>query len=324
MPNEYSAPFKRIICLSPESIIVTERNALLCAAATSLTWGLTGVFVRLLPPIPPLTLAAGRLLVALVAVLPVLVFSRDTRRGFGVALKYPCSYLLALLLAGYYLLATTAFQLAPVAEVALLLSTPPLFVLLIRTIRGTPPARTEIRGALLALCGITLILVPRMSFSGDQSSPHFFGNVIAICASASTAIYAYTYRVLAEQKRAPETSGVSLMTFAMGGALATLSGAIAPASSGLTELQSGDVLVFLALGVLSTAIPTLGFAIAAKRLPAIITATISLFIPLFSGFFAYLILNERLTAMFFAGCSLVLGGVSIIIRSGRQAGRAAT
>jgi drug/metabolite transporter (DMT)-like permease len=302
----------------PEGGAMTERQALLCAATTSLTWGLTGVFVRLLPAIPPLTIAAGRLVIALAAVLPVLALSPDTRHGLGNALRYPCSFVLALLLAGYYLLATTAFQMAPVAEVALLLSTPPLFVLVIRTVRGEPSSPGEIRGAVLAVSGIALILAPKMSFSAEQSGLHFWGNVIAICASASTAIYAHTYRVLAEQKRAPQTSGVSVLTFAMGGAILTLAAGLAPTSSGLAELKSGDLPVFLALGVLSTAVPTLGFAMAAKRLPAIITATISLFIPLFSGFFAYLILGERLSALFVAGCALVLWGVSMIARGGRK------
>lgn len=94
---------------------MTERNALWVAAVTSLTWGLTGIFVRLLPSISPLTVTAGRLVIAFVVVLPALILFRDTRRGFKTALGRPIAYVLALLLSGYYLLATAAFQMAPVA-----------------------------------------------------------------------------------------------------------------------------------------------------------------------------------------------------------------
>jgi drug/metabolite transporter (DMT)-like permease len=89
--------------------------------------GLTGIFVRLLPSLSPLTVTAGRLFVALTVVLPILGLFRESRQSFKSAMGRPIAYVLALLLAGYYLLATAAFQMAPVAEVALLLSTPPLF-----------------------------------------------------------------------------------------------------------------------------------------------------------------------------------------------------
>ena len=284
------------------------------AALTSLTWGFTGIFVRLLPPIPPLTVTAGRLVIAFAVVLPLLLGFQSTRYAFRQALGYPASYVLALLLAGYYLLATAAFQMAPVAEVALLLSTPPLFVLAIRGIRGELSSRAEIIGALLAVGGIALILFPKMSFAGNQAMLHVFGNLLAMCAAFLTATYAYLYRVLVERGRVPEASGVSLLTFLLGGLMMSLGAVFVPTPTGLNHLDGHDVLVFLGLGVVSTAVPTLGFALASKHLPAIITATISLFIPLFSGVFAYLILGERLPMVFLAGCVLVLWGVFMIIR----------
>jgi drug/metabolite transporter (DMT)-like permease len=206
---------------------------------------------------------------------------------------------------------------APVGEVALLLSTPPLFVLAIRGIRGEPSSRTEIGGALLAICGISIVLYPELSFAGNQLSQHLYGNMIAICAAALTAIYAYTYCVLSNDGRSPESIGVSLLTFVIGGVTLALAVTFRPAPSGLTTLNSNAVFIFLGLGVLSTAVPSLGFAVSSKRLPAIITATISLFIPVFSGMFAFLILGERLSNMFLAGGVLVILGVVLNARSSR-------
>ena len=219
-----------------------------------------------------------------------------------------------LLLAGYYALATAAFLMAPVAEIALLISTPPLFVLAIRGVRGEPSSRGEICGALLAVSGIALIMAPKMSFAEGHAIQHFFGDIMAICAAAFTAIYAYTYRILANVGRAPESIGVSTLTFAMGGAILALLATLSPSPSGIASLNSNAMFIFLGLGVLSTAVPTLGFAVASKRLPAIIATMISLFIPLFSGLFAYLILGERLSLLFFGGGVLVLSGVIMIVR----------
>jgi len=53
--------------------------------------------------------------------------SNAKRSSLLETLKNSFGYALASLLTGYYLLATAAIQLAPVAEVALLLSTPTAF-----------------------------------------------------------------------------------------------------------------------------------------------------------------------------------------------------
>jgi hypothetical protein len=55
---------------------------------------------------------------------------------------------------------------------------------------GDVPTHTEIAGALLAVTGITLILVPNMSFAGDMPIHHLTGNVFAMCAAGLTAFYA--------------------------------------------------------------------------------------------------------------------------------------
>lgn len=294
-----------------------ERNALLAAGLTSLMWGLTGVFVRLLPTLSPLTATAGRLLIALVVAVPVLVLHRGSRQSFKSVLARPIAYVFALLLAAYYLLATAAFQLAPVAEVALLLSTTPLFVLAFRSVLGDIPRRTEIGGALLAMTGIAIILAPKIFFAGGMPIHHLAGSALAMCAAGVTAFYAYMYRMLSARGVAPETMGVSLLTFATGGIVLSLMAGIAPAPSGWDTLDSAELLVFVGLGVFSTAIPTIGFAFAAKRLPAVATAAISLFIPLFAGLSAFLILGEKFTPMFIPGGILVLGGVAMVLRQGK-------
>jgi drug/metabolite transporter, DME family len=104
----------------------------LAAGLTAVMWALTGIFVRLLPAVSPLAVTPGRLLGAPIVALSIFATSSAKRSSLNEAIKNPVAYALAFLLAGYYLLATAAFQLAPVPEVAVLLSTPPLFVLALR------------------------------------------------------------------------------------------------------------------------------------------------------------------------------------------------
>ena len=301
-----------------------QSHALAAAALTSITWGLTGIFVRLLPTLSSLTITAGRLLIGLAAALPFVFFVGDTRRGVRAALSQPLAYFLASLLAGYYLLATAAFQMAPVAEAALLLNTPPLFVIAFRWIQGRPPLRAEIGGALLAMCGMAMILVPKMTISGGTPGNALYGQVCAIAAAALTALYATIYRDLAAPARAPDAGALAVLTFAIGSIVLilvlVLSPGLAPATgpSGMAALDANGVWILLALGVISTAIPTLGFALASKQLPPIVTSMISLFIPLFAGLFAFLILGETISRLFVVGCLLVLSGAAMIIRQSRR------
>jgi drug/metabolite transporter (DMT)-like permease len=297
--------------------MVVEKNALLAAGLTSMMWGVTGIFVRLLPPLSPLLVTAGRLLIALIAVVPVLVLYRASRQSLRSVLWRPVAYVLALLLAAYYLLATAAFQMAPVAEVALLLSTTPLFVLAFRKACGDRPTRSELGGALLAMSGIALILAPKMSLAGGMPMQHLTGNFLAICAAGLTAFYAYLLRRLSARGVAPETTGIAFLTFLAGSILLLLMVGLTSSASGWRSLDADALLMFVGLGVLCTAIPTMGFALAARRLPAVVTATISLFIPVFAGLFAFLILGEKIAPMFIPGGVLVLAGVAMILQQSR-------
>ena len=289
------------------------------AGITAMAWGMTGVFVRLLPPLHPAAITAARLLIALPAAGGLALLFRSPKGRFRDTAARPESYVLATLLAGYYLLATTAFQMAPVAEVALLLSTPPLFVIAIERVVIGPPSRAAVRGALLATGGIAVTLSPGISLAETATPQHLLGDVLALCAAVLTAIYAHSYQRLSRKGVSLDATVVTFLTFLLGGLGAGLIAATQPSVHPFDPAGS-TIALFLALGVLSTAVPTLGFAVVSNRLAAIMTSTISLFIPLFSGVFAYIALDEGITPLFLLGSVLVLWGVAMIVfqdRAGR-------
>lgn len=294
-----------------------NKTALAIAANTAILWGLTGVFVRLLPPLSPVTITASRLLISLAIAAVFLLLMRNVRDSFIKALHVPAAYLLALLLGGYYFLATAAFQLAPVAEVALLLSTPPLFVLLLRRLSGDHPGRQEVGGALLAVAGIALIMTPGLLGGVTLHEARLHGDLLAICAALMTGVYAFYYRCLAQQQRAPDSIGVTVLTFALGSVILVAIMFMQPGAASFAPTQD-TLLTMAGLGILATALPSLGFAIAAKRLPAVATATIALFIPVFATLFAWWILDERLSPLLIPGGVLVLGGVAMMLYRRRR------
>ena len=295
-----------------------ERGPVLAAALTALMWGVTGIFVRLLPPVSPVDITAARLAGALIVSLPIFAVSNVQRSRLKEALKNPVGYALAFLLTGYYLLATAAFQLAPVAEVALLLSTPPLFVLALRRIRGDVPATLELVGAGLALAGIALILGPRLTLARVLGNHRLIGDVLGICAAILTALYIYIYRQMARDRRALEPASVTFMTFALGSVALIALACILPTTIPLIPFGGGSLLIFLGLAILCTAIPSFAFAFASERLPSLVTATISLLIPLFAAAFAFVILGEGVSSTAIPGSVIVLVGIVMILRPSSQ------
>ncbi|MGE4502090.1 MAG: DMT family transporter [Thiomicrospira sp.] len=291
-----------------------DNKILFLALLTSMMWGLTGIFVKLLPMMSPVTLTGLRLTIALLVSLPLFWLMRRDFVSFKNLLIRPVSYVFAGLLTGYYLLATTAFQLAPVAEVALLLSTPPLFILFFLILVGKRPLRAKFIGALMATIGIGFILMPQMTVNSEVSSQSILGHGFAMAAAMLTAVYAYHYSLLQERGNAPNALEVSMLTFGLGALMLIVQLLIRPASFEFVNLTGQMLWLLLGLGLLSTAIPSIGFALASKGLPAMVTATISLLIPVFAALFALFLLNEQLSETFIPGAILVLGGVLLLVR----------
>ena len=75
---------------------MSDRVLLLVAALTSLTWGLTGIFIRLLPPVSPMLVASARLFIALLIVLPIILLLKNRQHGLAIVPIYlhPCWWLI--------------------------------------------------------------------------------------------------------------------------------------------------------------------------------------------------------------------------------------
>src|SRR5262245_37431845 len=238
-----------------------NRSALATAVLTAAMWGLTGIFVRLLSAINPLAVTSWRLLIAVASVLPIFATRVAHRWDLKRTLTHPVAYVLASLLVSYYLLATASFQLAPVAEVALLLSTSPLFVLTLQRLQGDAPTRLEIIGAILSITGIALLLSPRLTVMGGFAKAHLFGDALALYASAMISLYALLYRHLQKHSIAPEPTTLTLLTFLFRAAALIGIAWPFPITISLEKLSGRSLLSLLGLGVLCTAIPSLGFAL---------------------------------------------------------------
>jgi drug/metabolite transporter (DMT)-like permease len=289
-------------------------QALAAAALTAIAWGVTGIFVFLLPPVSAFYIAGGRLLLGLFCVLPALLLSAASRAALVDAARRPVAYVFVALLSLYYLAATSGFQHAPVAEVALLLCLAPIFVLLLRRLRGDTPTRIEIGGALVALIGLAWILAPRLASGGNAQGNHLLGDALAIAAAACTAFYADGYARMHKRGQAPNPFGTTCLTLIVG-SVALLAAAFVfaePLPPTLAQ-DARSLWLLLGLGILCTGLPSMCFAYASKHLPPLVTATVSLLIPVFAALFAAAFLDQVLPLSMLPGSLVLLAGVALVL-----------
>ncbi len=284
------------------------------ALFSTATWATAGIFIRQLPGWSPFAILAGRFLVGAIALSPV-IFASSIRSDLFRSVQKPDIWLLSLPMIFGYLLGTTAFQLAPVGEATLLISTSPLFIVAYRLLAKIPIRRGEGLGTLLAIAGVWLMVLPLLV--GDRALPvqTAIGYFFALSAAACLAIYILWFGALAQRGTTFRSINVVFVTCLLGFTLSSIGLAFISNPIGLTDITQQSVLTLLGLGILSTATSTLFYTIAAQRLPALLTAAILLTEPAFAALFATIILQEIPSLWFYAGSGLVLGGLFAIAKA---------
>lgn len=288
-----------------------DRMGLSAVLVTAAAWGMTGVFVRFLSDFSAPEIVAGRLIFSLLLIGPLVVWSRQHRQAWVIDCASLATWALSGLLFVYYCAAVAAFGLAPVSDVALLISVSPLFILVYRLFGTRRFHPVEWIGALIALVGVFLITLGE-AVAGGLSLTRLEGDLLALGAAWATATYATVSSHLSGTQRAPRAISVAFTASLVGGAIALAVAAIF-GSLALERLDHAATLNFIGLGIISTAIPSLAYAMGSLRLPPLITTTIRLLTPIFATVFALLILGEYPSIWTIPGGVMILVGMYLTL-----------
>ena len=268
------------------------------------TWGLTGVFIRLLQGIPTLAIVAIRLAVAALILCP---WIWHRRQNLSDALRSP----LAAVMGGYYIFATEAFARAPVVEVTVLVGTAPVIAVGLEAFRGLRPVRQQLLGALAAVVGLVMFLRPGSGISGARA----FGYAFALGAAAASALYAVGLRRRAQAHRPLDPLILTVLACVSGAVASLLLLGTSPHGAALATPSATQLRYLALLGGICTAVPTLAYGIASARLPAVLTTSLGLTTPLFAALFAGLVLKEWPVLAAVPGALVTIAGVVIVLRS---------
>jgi len=289
-----------------------RRTAILFAAIAVTGWGLTGVFVRLVPSFPATFITSSRQLIALVCMLPAL--SRRTSEILPT-IRQGITWRLAVALNAFFFFAVLGFQRATVSEVTLFIATAPVWILIAHSITGARIRRREWIGAGIALSGVAIMTLPRISFVGAAQQQHVLGEFLALFAAMGSAGYAAQFRTahLREDVNISPTV-VTAFSFALGGTGLLLANALLGKVPIAAAFQPRNAAILIAIGVLSTAVPSFTFAKASQALPAVVTTTTQLMIPVLGTIFAAIVLREWPPLLVIPGGALFLFGTFYTLR----------
>ena len=290
-----------------KKLSLLDKTGIIGAILTALGWGMAGVFIKLLPSFSAFSIVTIRLVLALVVLIPILLFQNN----LFTHIKELCHlkvWILSLIMLGCYTFGTMAYQFAPVGEVTLLMTTAPIFTILFQFLRRKKIRKAEYWGALIAFLGICLIMFPSLNYSYAVSWQRIVGNFLALSVSVLLAIYALWFRSLSQYNIAPNSISISLGTFILG--ILIFFPITLKSFSAYTNLIDVRYLAAsLGLGLVSTAIPTLTYVIAAKRLPALTTTGILLLEPILAITFAFIILGTVPSVWIIPGTVFVAIGI---------------
>lgn len=278
--------------------------AVLAAAVVAVSF--SAIFVRLATA-PALIIAAGRLIIATLVILPpALVLKRREMRRLR-RMEIFLAFLGGLFLAGHFYYWIGSLQLTTVAHSVLFVSTHQLFVLIASRLffgEKIPPA--AIFGSLAAFAGIAMISGGsfRIAYGGLP------GDFLALTGAVMMAGYLLVGRVLR-----PVISTLSYTVIVYGTAALVLTAAALLGGIPFYPYPFTDYLLFAALAIIPTIFGHSIFNWALKRYSATLVSLLFLGEPIGAAVLAWLIFREQPEPFFFPGAALVLAGLAVVIMS---------
>ncbi len=265
---------------------------------------------------PSLTIAAYRLLIATLLLLPFFLVSRRRRsKGYSprlIGLGSLAGFFLALHFATWI----TSLEYTSVASSVALVQTTPLIVALLSPLLLREfPTRLTMLGILIALVGSVVITISDLClFSAGFSCPGLGpsmgsrvvqGDLLALAGAAFGALYLIIGRGVRS-----EVSLIDYVTLIYGVAAVSLIGMAWITQQQMTGFQAPIYLWFLLLALLPQLFAHSTYNWALRYLPATVVSVFLLGEPVAATILAFLILNESPSAVRISGAILVLIGIA--------------
>ncbi|PIE45350.1 MAG: hypothetical protein CSA45_03135 [Gammaproteobacteria bacterium] len=285
---------------------------IILSALCALLWASTGIFVKLLHDLDVTTMLFGRFALASVLALIVSQFVKINRDALNGKMRL----ITALLMVFYYVSATYAFYLAPVAVAALTVAAAPLFTLIIRLGRKEAIYRHEIIGFGMAFIGLVVFLGQGQGNSPATTdlSNTLTGASLGLLAALLRAVYSsvlWSYQQSGQHISTQQSNRDILLL----GTVLLLPFVVSTPSAWLSFDHSSpmwlNLLGLLGLAWLATYIPNILNSMASVAINPTLHNMIGMSTPIAASIMAWVFLGESQTLLSLAAMLWVLLGIGL-------------
>jgi drug/metabolite transporter (DMT)-like permease len=283
----------------------------LCLGIVYVVWGSTYLTIRVaVETMPPLLMGAARfttagLLLYTVARLRGAPSVRTlTRAQIGA-----CWLVGSLLAAGGNGVVNAAEQYIPSSLAALVISSVPLWVVLMRRMTGERVPWITLASVAVGFCGVALLLLPGGGVHGGRT----IGFVLVLCASFSWALGSFTASRLPLPTDALLSTAVQM---ACGGLTMLVAGLALGESSDVhpDRFSTDSLLAFAYLIFVGSLIAYTAYAWLLQHAPISKVATYAYVNPVIAIFLGWAILSEHITVTTLIGAAVIVSSVAATVR----------
>ncbi len=267
----------------------------------SVLWGAAFLFnEEVVASVPPLTVVAGRLIIASCLLVPIVLARARVMPARGV---WPALVFTALFNNVIpFTLITSAQEHISSSLAATLIGTMPLFTLVLAMALGAErPGAEKIAGLIVGFVGAVVVIGPSL---GDFTDSDTIGQLAVIAASACYAMATIVSRRYA--RGAPLALAAGQMVI---GAAVALPLAVAFDGAPSFDIPAKAAASWLGLGLLSSGLAYIIFFSLVQRVTATQVSVVSYLIPIVATLLGWLVLDETIGLNLFAGLALIVIGV---------------
>jgi drug/metabolite transporter (DMT)-like permease len=284
----------------------------LCLGIVYVVWGSTYLAIRVaVETMPPLLMGAARFTTA-----GLLLYAIARLRGapsvrtLTRAQIASCWLIGSLLAAGGNGVVNAAEQYIPSHLAALIISTVPLWVVLMRRVTGERVPRVTLASVAVGFCGVALLLLPGGAGAHGGKT---IGFVLVLCAAFSWALGSFTSRKVPLPPNALLSTAVQMagggVTLLVAGLLLGETGDVHPDRFSTDSLFAFAYLIFIGSLVAYTAYVWL-----LQNAPISKVATYAYVNPVIAIFLGWAILSENVTTTTLLGAAVVVCSVAATVR----------
>ena len=267
----------------------------------SLLWGAAFLFNNeVVRSVPPLTVVAGRLIIASCLLVPMALLRARVMPSRNVWPSLAFTALFNNVIP--FTLITSAQEHISSSLAATLIGTMPLFTLGFAIMLATErPDREKIAGLIIGFVGAIVVIGPSL---GDFTNSDTIGQLAVVAASACYAISTIVARQYA--RGAPLALAAGQMVI---GAAVALPLALLIDGAPSIDIPAKAGASWLALGLLSSGLAFIIFFTLVQRVAATQLSVVSYLIPIVATLLGWLVLDETIGVNLFAGLVLIVIGV---------------